>query len=199
MILTLCYAIITAIGTGYSFFFFREFEINIIKFADLSDFLLAAVLEPLSLIIFSLIIVLSIISFMFESWLKNRFPSYRRFTENRLKAKYTDPIGYVTITVIYSVITVHTLAVKNADIIKSQGKDTFQVYFSRSYGMHNNNEFELLGSTSRFVYLFDRTNKKSLVISPENIDYMSKVVIEKVVDEEATSLKKQSPKKEAKQ
>jgi hypothetical protein len=179
MILTLCYIVITAIGTGYSFFFYREFDINIIKFADLSDFLLAAVLEPLSLIIFALILAFIIFVYWIDILFRKRFKGYRNFLEKRLKSKYTDPIGFLVIIVLFSVIKMQDLAVENANKIKSNAIDTYQVRFSENASNEPTKTLELLGSTSRFVYFYDQKNKHSVVISPENISYMSKIVIQK--------------------
>lgn len=180
MILTFCYVVITAIGTGYSFFFYREFDINIIKFADLSDFLLAAILEPLSLIIFSLIVVFFFFMFWIDLLFRKRFNGYRNFVEKRLKSKYTDPIGFIAIIVYISIITMQELAVDNANIIKSKASDIYQIRFSEndSNGLINN--LELLGSTSRFVYFYDLQKKQSIVTSPENISYMRKLLPQKV-------------------
>ena len=194
MILTLCYVLITAIGTGYSFFFYREFDINIIKFADLSDFLLAAVLEPLSLIIFGLILVFIIFVYWIDILFRKRFKGYRNFLEKRLKSKYTDPIGFAIIILFASVIKMQDLAVSNADMIKSTGKDTYQIRFSHNDSSDSSNTLELLGSTSRFVYFYDRINKHSVVISPENISYMSKLITQKKLPEKTPS--KKSTKKE---
>ena len=40
LLLSICYFIVTIIGVVYSFFFYAEFGIEILKYADLSDFLL---------------------------------------------------------------------------------------------------------------------------------------------------------------
>jgi hypothetical protein len=192
IILTICYAIMTIIGTGYSFFFYREFDINIIKFADLSDFLLAAILEPLSLVLFTFLVLFNLLAYWLDTLLRKRFNGYRNFLENRLKSKYTDPLGMLIIIVVFSISTIHSLAVKNADIIKNQGKDKFQVRFNDSDRSDATKVFELLGSTSRFVYLYDQTNKQSVVISPENISYMSKSVTEKLKPANTTPIPKEA-------
>jgi hypothetical protein len=179
MILTLCYVVITAIGTGYSFFFYNEFDINIIKFADLSDFLLAAILEPLSLFIFALILIFILFIFWIDILFRKRFKAYRNFLEKRLKSKYTDPIGFLVIIVIFSIIKMQDLAVENANMIKNKAIDTYQVKFSENDSNEESTTLELLGSTSRFVYFYDPINKQSIVISPENISYMSKVITQK--------------------
>ena len=47
LLLTLAYLLVSAIGVIYSYFFYREIGINIVKFVDLSDFLLASIQEPI--------------------------------------------------------------------------------------------------------------------------------------------------------
>ena len=188
MILTFCYVLITAIGIGYSFFFYREFDINIIKFADLSDFLLAAILEPLSLLMFLLIVVLILLMYCLDVLFRKRFKLYRKFAEKFLIAKYSDPIGIIVVIFVITVLLMQDLAIKNANSIKNEGKDNYHVKFSIDNFEDVENNFELLGSTSRFVYFYDRINEKSVVISPENINYMSKPVIQKVSAKEAVKI-----------
>ena len=52
LLLTLAYLLVSAIGVIYSYFFYREIGINIVKFVDLSDFLLASIQEPISIATF---------------------------------------------------------------------------------------------------------------------------------------------------
>lgn len=175
IILTLSYALITAIGTGYSFLFYQAFDINILKFADLSDFLLAAILEPRTLALFGFAVLLLLVAYGLDVYFRKRFEAYRNFVENRLKSKYTDPITMFIVALLCTVVLMQDLAKENADSIKKQGHDSYQVAFGESESLKT---FELLGSTSRFVYLYDRKAKQSLVVSPENISFMQKQVKE---------------------
>jgi|GEM_PF-789251 len=179
MILTLCYFLITAIGIGYSFFFYREFDINIIKFADLSDFLLAAILEPLSLVMFGFIVLIMLFAYAIDLFLRKRFNFYHNLVENRLKAKYTDPIVIIIVVLVFTIVLMQDLAIENADRIKNKGKDIYQVSFSQNDSGESIKNFELLGSTSRFVYFYDPENKLAVVISPENLNHMIKPITEK--------------------
>ena len=179
MILTLCYVLITAIGTGYSFYFYREFDINIIKFADLSDFLLAAILEPRSLLMFGFAVLLLLVAYLSDMLMRKRFKWYQNFVQNRLKAKYTDPIVLMIVVLSCTVVLMQDLAEKNAVKIKSQSQDSYQVMYAENGVDNAVKSLELLGSTSRFVYFYDHKSKQSVVISPENVSYMKKVVGEK--------------------
>ncbi len=198
MVLTLSYVLITAIGTIYSFFFYGEFDINIIKFADLSDFLLVAILEPRSLFMFTFIVLLMLAAYWFDTLLRKRFKFYHNFVHNRMKAKYTDPIMVMGIVLLFTVIMMRDLAVKNAEQIKTHGKDSYQVMFSENGEEVSSKQLELLGSTSRFVYLYDQNNNKAVVIAPENIGYMRKSVTEKNTAKEAESTPKESDKNQDK-
>lgn len=199
MILTLCYILITAIGTGYSFFFYREFDINIIKFADLSDFLLAAILEPRSLLLFAFTVFMTSVAFWLDNLLRKRFKLYQNIIENRLKARYTDPIMLIIVVLFLTIVLMQDLAVKNAHAIKNESKDNYQVMFSDNDSNQPMINLELLGSTSRFVYFYDHKNQHSVVISPENLNYMKKSVTEKPAPEqtaqEPTVIPEQSTKK----
>ncbi|WP_154224325.1 glycosyl hydrolase family 18 protein [Marinicella rhabdoformis] len=192
MILTLCYVLITAIGTGYSFFFYREFGINIIKFADLSDFLLAAILEPRSLGLFGFTVVLLMGSYWVDVFFRKRFQFYRSFVENRLKSKYTDPIIMMAVVFLSTVVLMRDLAEENADAIKSQGQDSYKVSYSENGESESLQTLELLGSTSRFVYFYDHERKHAVVVSPENVSYMRKSVLKKEKDKAAQSDVKQA-------
>lgn len=197
MILTLCYVLITAIGTGYSFYFYREFDINIIKFADLSDFLLAAILEPRSLLMFGFAVLLLLVAYWSDMLMRRRFKWYQNFVQNRLKAKYTDPIVLMIVVLSCTVVLMQDLAEKNAAKIKSQSQDSYQVMYAENGVDNTVKSLELLGSTSRFVYFYDHKSKQSVVISPENVSYMKKVVSEKkAVKEAVVPIKKPDVKQE---
>ncbi len=176
MILTLCYVLITAIGTGYSFFFYREFGINIIKFADLSDFLLAAILEPRSLMLFGFAVALMLVSYWMDVFFRKRFQAYRSFVENRMKAKYTDPIIMMVVILLSTVVLMRGLAEENAILIKKQSQDSYHVAYSEIGEQESLKTLELLGSTSRFLYFYDTDRKQAVVVSPENVSYMKKAV-----------------------
>lgn len=176
MILTLCYVLITAIGTGYSFFFYREFGINIIKFADLSDFLLAAILEPRSLMLFGFAVALMLVSYWMDVFFRKRIRFYRNFVENRLKAKFTDPVVMMIVILLSTVVLMQGLAEENANLIKNQNQDSYQVSYSELGEHESLKTLELLGSTSRFLYFYDVERKQTVVVSPENVSYMKKTV-----------------------
>lgn len=177
MLLTFCYFIITIIGVLYSYFFYKEFGINIIKFADLSDFLLASILEPKSVMIFISLIVTTLFFYWLDLLLRKKYKGYGNFVENKFKSKYTDPIGYVLILVFYTTILVEHVAIRNANEVKSGTTDDFLVRISDPGEHQVEKVLSLLGSSSRYIYLFDSEQSESQVIPVENVSFMIKKIV----------------------
>jgi len=177
MLLTFCYFIITIIGVLYSYFFYKEFGINIIKFADLSDFLLASILEPKSVMIFISLIITTLLFYWLDLFLRKKYKGYGNFVENKFKSKYTDPIGYVLILVFYTTVLVEHVAIRNATAVKSGTTDDFLVRISDPGEHQVEKTLSLLGSSSRYVYLFDSEQSESQVIPVENVSFMIKKIV----------------------
>jgi hypothetical protein len=176
MILTFCYFIITIIGVLYSYFFYKEFNINIIKFADLSDFLLASILEPKSIIIFISLIIITSLYYWFEIFLRKKYKVFGNFMNKRLKAKYTDPIGYIFIMVVCTTSLVQHLAIRNAIQIKSGNSDDFLVRISDPGNHQVEENLALLGSSSRYLYFYNNDKSETQVIPVENVSFLIKKV-----------------------
>ena len=183
MLLTFCYFIITIIGVLYSYFFYKEFGINIIKFADLSDFLLASILEPKSVMIFISLIVVTLFFYWLDLLLRKKYQGYGNFVEKKFKSKYTDPIGYLIILVFYTTTLVQHIAILNANEVKSGKTDEFLVRIADPGEHQVEKSLSLLGSSSRYVYLFDNAASETQVIPVENVSFMiKKLVVVEVVE-----------------
>lgn len=187
LLLSVCYFIVTIIGVVYSFFFYAEFDIEILKFADLSDFLLASILEPLSIIIFIFWLVFYFLSFKLDLWARNKFNRYGRFVERTMKPKYSDPILFCISVTVITVLFVKNLAIDNTERIKAGDFDQYTVLLPNS---PEEQTIALLGSSSRFSYFYDTLSKEAIVVPVESIDYMRKKTTEiKVVKNEEQPVK----------
>lgn len=193
MLLTFCYFVITVLGVLYSYYFYKEFGINILKFADLSDFLLASILEPQTLILFLGVTFLTILNILLEAFMKKRFKGYKQFSNDKLKAKYTEPFLHIMIVTSITAMMTSVLATNNADIIKSGSFDEFQVRIADPGTLSANQSLALLGSSSRYVYFYNAKNSEALVIPVENVSFMRKTLIIKPPIEKDSNIKKTSP------
>ena len=184
MLLTLCYFIITAIGVIYSYYFYQEFGINILKFADLSDFLLASILEPLSIVVFGLLVVTNLFLYWLDIILRKRFPSYGRFLERKFMSKYSDPIGFVILISVFTFSLIETVAIRNSEEIKLEGGDEFLVKMTEYEVNVTESRLTVLGSSSRYAYFYDSKKSVALVVPVENVAFMKKSISLKVQDVE---------------
>jgi hypothetical protein len=180
LLLTFCYLLITFIGALYSYFFYSEFGINIVKFADFSDFLLVSVLEPRSILMFLGVTILSILGNLFDAMIRKRFKKFGKLMNERFKSKYTDAIFSVGTLAVVTFLMVSNLAWKNAQSIKTGTFDRFEVRIADYQGDKDDNAIQslaLLGTTSRFGYFYDVNKTQTLVVPVENITYMVKKLI----------------------
>jgi hypothetical protein len=176
LLLTFCYLLITLLGVLYSYFFYQEFGINIIKFADLSDFLLASILEPRSVGIFIGLVVLLVLFDKIETKFKNRFKRDDVIVNWHFNSKYFELIGLFIGFSTGVIFLILSLAQSNANDIKSDEPDQYKVRLSDPDLQTGSQTLALLGSTTRFGYFYDAKTKESLVVPLENISFMRKVV-----------------------
>jgi hypothetical protein len=181
LLLSICYFIVTIIGVIYSYFFYAEFGIEILKFADLSDFLLASILEPLSIVVFLFWLIFYLLSFKLELWARKKFSGYGRFVERTMKPKYSDPILFCLAITVITVIFIKNLAIDNTIKIKSGRFDDYSALLPNDVGEQ---KLALLGTSSRFSYFYDIESKEAIVIPVESIAYMKKKRPVETVQEE---------------
>lgn len=174
MAMTLSYLIVTAIGGVYSFFFYREFGVNIIKFAELTDFLLVSIVEPISIVIFLSVVIFTLSVFMLNFWVRKKRPGYGRWLERRIAPKYSDPIIYVVVVTLFVTLYVRQFAIDNADEVKSGTIDEYTVRIADPGEQPAERTLALLGNTSRFSILFDYEESQVLIIPLENVSLMRK-------------------------
>jgi hypothetical protein len=174
LLLTLVYLLVSAIGVIYSYFFYREFGINIVEFVDLSDFLLASIQEPISIVIFFGISLATLAMYLLDFWVRKKFPGYGSWLINRAAAKYTDPIAPALIILYFVFVSVSDYAVDNASAVKAGDIDEYTVRFSELPAKTPESSLALIGSTNRFSYFYNLENEESLVVPQENIALMRK-------------------------
>ena len=175
LIVTVSYLQITIIGVIYSYFFYQNFELNILKFSDLSDFLLVSILEPRSILVFLTIVVVMAIMIMGDYYLRRRFKTYGDFVNSKLKPKYSDPFACVLLVTIFTPFSLSNLAYYNAKDIKNGNGDVYEVRLSDA-GQHSATQsLVLLGTSSRYGYFYQVDEQSTFTVPVENISYMRKV------------------------
>lgn len=159
------------IGVVYYRYFYREFGINIIQFSDLSDFLLVAVLEPRSLMIFIAVVIFITVAYRVDLLMRRWFRAKGWYIKRKLPLKYADPIISTIVLIIATNILIERLAMKNVDEVKSGVVDQYRVRIADQSAVQS---LALLGSSNRFVYWYDVKKAEVTVVPVENVSYMQK-------------------------
>jgi hypothetical protein len=166
LLLTAGYLLLTLVGLGYELWFFRYFRINILEYVETTDFLFAALRTPLVIILSLLPLPLVWLFIRFNEWLRRRFPRYAGW-DSRMQTS-TVRIGVWTFFVlVYATLFVQIYAERVTDRIKAGHGREVQVELTS--GAPFPSRTLLLGTTSKFVFLYLPAEKKTHVIPIENL------------------------------
>ena len=180
LVVSLIYLTVSLIGLLFSYSLFREFGINIFLYAEISDFLLAALREPMTFAVAGVAILTGVLLFALsnlEFWWYRRHPPKSRFGENyhRLsQAMYNSFWTRVAVFVLYAYLFLSLYGEYKSEQIRSGHGDEIQLFIAgdtegsstlRSTGRTG----ILLGTTNKFVFVYDPTAGTTNVIPNESI------------------------------
>jgi hypothetical protein len=198
LVISLFYVLLTACGLFYSASFYREFDISILKLANISDVLTVGLSEPAAIIVFAGGLVVALFTDYFAKlqndsyfkW-KDRPKSFRRWLSVTLYSpkfnKYT-LLWLVVIFFLYGEFLVSKYAVYQAGEIK-QGVGT-PVQLHMSSEPDTSEGCLLLGSTSNFFLCYSLENAQAVVLPIEGI---AKITPDKTADESPKEIEESKP------
>lgn len=82
LVLTVTYLLLSAIGVLYNAFLFLNFRINILYYSEPADFVMAALRDPIVILLSVLPYPMVKASDAFGQWLKHRYKAYGRMSES---------------------------------------------------------------------------------------------------------------------
>jgi hypothetical protein len=171
LMLTLSYLILTLVGLSYEFWFFKYFRITIVEYVETSDFLLAAVREPLVIVLAILPLFLIRLYLRFERWLRLRSPRFAR-RQQRWESKpyYTPAVRQALwsfVALLYAFLFIQLYAERVTDRIKAgQGRE---VHIELGSGAPPPSPALLLGTTAKFVFIYVPAEKQTHIIPFDNV------------------------------
>ncbi|MCH7673147.1 MAG: hypothetical protein IIB72_13375 [Proteobacteria bacterium] len=148
--------------------------LHIAKLADLGDFLIMAVVEPISIVVFFAAVSITGLIWWLEFRMRKKYPGYQRWLEKKSDIKFTDPIYFFASVSVFAVLAVQFLAVYNAAEIKSGNIDAYRIRISDPGELAAEQTLALLGTTTRFSLFYDNEKAEVLVVPVENISFMIK-------------------------
>ena len=180
---TLIYLVISLIGLMFSWALFSEFNVNIFNFTEVSDFLLAALREPMTFVMAgSALLVTWIIDWltMHEARYWNIKSPKSKIAKAYVKSQKLGrhPIARVFIFVLYSYLFISIYGSWKAKEIKAGKGQVIRVQLtepvpdSRGENQSGNGvviEGTLLGSTNKYLFLYDPESRITSAMPEENI------------------------------
>jgi hypothetical protein len=181
LLLTLGYVALTAVGLVYDAWLYMYFRINVIEYSETSDFLLAAVRTPLVIILsVSPILILWAVTRL-RRQARKTFPRYDRWSR-RYEGTIWDmenprvggPIGVVFV-IIYAILFTQLYALRVANNIKAGHGRVVKVEMIAPGTLPVADTTLLIGTTGKFVFLFDPRANQTRIVPFENVSSISVV------------------------
>lgn len=190
--LSIAYALLTLCGILYSSHFYDEFNISILKLANVSDLLISGLSEPAALLMFAGGLLVAI-SFDVFSKYTHRIQSKWRAQPKSFKRSLVLAVVYtpkkseyvmlsvVSMFILYGYLFVLFFAQWHSKRIKD-GHGEQIVIFSESLGTQSK-QMTLLGATTGFLFAYDKNIEQAVILPIENIDKIHAPADEPKTDE----------------
>lgn len=156
------YFVASSIGLVYSWAFLRKFNINVFRYADVSDFILASLKEPFTWFLTLLAVVLIMLDNAVSHRVQRRNPDRLFRWYGSARYRQVNYLGSVVV-IIFFLLTY--ASVKEKDIRDGEG-EIVSVYLTDASPAR---QLVLLGTTGRFVFLFDHVAERVDIHPQENI------------------------------
>lgn len=182
LVLSALYLLLSAVGLLYQFLFFRRFKLNVLEFSDATDFLMVVVREPLTIAMASLGLFFYW-GYMWSSlrvagWCYRRWPRWRKdpakLAASREKARKMVPSAQASFILTYAVLFTLLYSTWQAKRARDGDFPRVTVQF-KTDAVAQAAPFEatLLGTTSRFVFLYRAETKRAEALPFDAIAQLS--------------------------
>lgn len=160
------YVFASIIGMFYAWSFLWHFQINVFNYAQIGDFLLASLKEPMTWGI----VVMSMLMVAGDNALSRRA---QKKTDSRLLKMYGSPryrmANYIGLLLIISIL-IFSYAKRQAEqALAGRGKLVTVTYADRAAA----DDLVLLGTTTSFVFFYDSTFERVIIHPHESIHAIS--------------------------
>jgi hypothetical protein len=176
LVLSAIYVAASIIGVLYHFLFFRRFGVNVLEFSEASDFLMVVVRDPLTVALALLgvpfYLVYGALTAPLSRWSRRHFAVLRSTPEKRRKMlERMRPwwallqgsfIGIYAILFVMVYSTWRAKEIRTGDFRKVAVE--FKTDSPRPDGALRIEGLGLLGTTARFVFLYDQANRRTEVV-----------------------------------
>ena len=171
LLLTLIYLALTFVGMIHDLWFYLYFKINILDYSETSDFLLAAIRNPLVIILSILPLGLAFLVQRSTEAVRRRAKDWEeKERKRRASVWYSAParaVGTFLFVIVYATLFTQIYAFWEATRVK-EGKAGRRVSFMRSDGIISDEQPVLLGTTGKWILLYYRSRKATEIVPIDN-------------------------------
>jgi len=156
------------IGLVYSWAFLRAFGINVFRYADISDFLLASLKEPFTWLLAILVVIVIVFDNAMSLRIQRRGPGrfFRWYGSERYRQ-----INYLVLVFAVVLVLLSYATVKERGVRDGEG-EIVSVYLTDASPPK---QLVILGTTARFVFLFDQVAERVDIHPNESILMITKL------------------------
>jgi hypothetical protein len=181
LVFSVLYLTLSVVGLVYQWLFFRRFRLNVLEFSDATDFLMVVVREPLVVAMASLGLVFYYLymrgSLAVAGWCYRRFPRLTRdpvkLAESRVKARRIAlPMQWAFIITYAGVFTM-LYSLWQAKRARAGDFPQVKVEYKAGALTEAPRVATLLGSTSRFILLYDAETRRAQAVPADSIARLS--------------------------
>lgn len=167
LLLTASYLLLIIIGLIYEVWLFQRFRINILYYAEATDFLLVPFREPLVMLVTVSPIPLYVLYMRVARWIGTRLPlfgaRYREYLKNPRRIR--DLVLSVIAVFLWAIVFSAYYAKFVEQSIREGRRRNVTVDITSGARIVG----PLVGTTSKFVFIFDRTARQTHIVQSENV------------------------------
>jgi len=166
LLVSVVYFSASSIGMFYSWAFLRHFGVNVFNFAQISDFLLASLKEPMTWLLVSFAMLLMLVDNAFSR--RHQKKSKRKWLQWYGSSTYRS-INYVVL-ICMVVLFLYVYADNKAEKVRSGKGEQVSVTLASNDVPQN---AILLGTTGQFIFLYDAETRQVDIHPNENVQTIS--------------------------
>ena len=175
--LTVAYLVVSLLGMSYEWTLFRHFGVNFFHYADVTDFLMGAFREPITFVLALTALTVGMLTQLQieweDRWFANRVVRSRILRGYRRYSKTTfNRMAPILFFLGYSVMFIWLYSARTADAIRTGDGERVTVRLVESAPTPGPSDALLLGTSSRFVFLFDPERDVTSIVPNENIAWI---------------------------
>lgn len=179
LLVSLMYLLASVIGLFYSWAFLRPFGINMLQYAEISDFLLASIKEPLTWVLALFAVAVIQLDNAMSRRVQSRKPGrYSRWYSSWYGSDRYRQFNYPVLVILAAGFLFVYADLKERHV-RDGGGEVYEVQLADDSAPEQR---VLLGTTVNFIFLYDPPSERVSIHPNENVLSLSKKVPEKPVE-----------------